>query len=55
VITGPTWPAVVLALINAIQLVALAYVAVQQSRASDERKRRVELEDQVRHQGPPPH
>jgi hypothetical protein len=51
---GPTWQAVALALVNVIQVVALAYLGLQQARSTRERIRRSALDDARRHDGPPP-
>ncbi len=53
--SGPTWQAVALALVNGAQLVALTYLGLQQARSTRERIRRVALDDARRHedQSPP--
>ncbi len=47
VISGPTWPAVVLALINAAQLLGLGWLAWQQTLSSRERARRAEADEEA--------
>jgi hypothetical protein len=51
---GPTWQAVALAGINVVQVVALAYLGIQQARSTRERIRRVALDDHQRHNGSSP-
>jgi hypothetical protein len=54
VMSGPTWQAVALALVNGAQLVALTYLGLQQARSTRERIRRVALDDARRHEDQPP-
>ncbi len=51
---GPTWQAVALAAINVVQVVALAYLGLQQARSTRERIRRTALDDARRHDGSSP-
>jgi hypothetical protein len=46
---GPTWAAVALAMVNVVQVVALAYIGLQQARSTRERIRRTALDDARRH------
>lgn len=49
----PSWPAVILGMVNAAQLVALAFIGLEQSRSSRERIRRSALDDREQHLPPP--
>ncbi len=49
---GPTWPEVILTLVNAVQLIALAYISLEQGRSARERDRRAALEDCERRSSP---
>ncbi len=51
---GPSWQEVTLAAINVVQVIALAYLGIQQARSTRERIRRVAIDDARRHDGPPP-
>jgi hypothetical protein len=53
VTTRTSWVDVALAIVNSVQLVALAYLAVQQGRSSRERIRRTALDDERAHQNFP--